>query len=124
MKLSDKTTVKTLREMVGKKIRTRTSRALVEITDIELTKDETWFVGTEGSKKRRVKLEHISEIVADKPEKAALKKQGIVERRLERLERKEAKEVKEAEKKLKWTQSDNPKVDLFGGDALPSVYDL
>jgi hypothetical protein len=60
MKLTDKTTVTTLREMIGQKVRSRTSRALIEITDIELTKDETWFVGFEGSKKRRIKMEHIT----------------------------------------------------------------
>jgi hypothetical protein len=107
MKLSEKTTVKTLREMIGKKIRTRTSRALVEITDIELTKGETWFVGTEGSKKRRIKLEHISELVEDKSEARELKKQGIIERRLEQLERKEKKQ--EAEEVKKEAESNFPK---------------
>lgn len=102
MKLNDKTTVKTLREMIGKKIRTRTSRATIEITDIELTKDETWFVGHEGSRKRRIKLEHISEIVVDKPEKAELKKRGIIERKLELREKKDAEKYeKDLEAKIK-----------------------
>ena len=60
MKLKDKTTIKTLREMIGKKIRTRTSRAVVEITSIELEKDETWFVGHEtGGRKRKIPLKWI-----------------------------------------------------------------
>lgn len=114
MKLSDRTTVKTLREMIGNKIRTRASRATVEITDIELTKDETWFVGTEGGKKRRIKLEHISEIVADKSEKRELKKQGIIERRLEQLERKEKKQ--EAEEAKKRAESNFPKTTPYPYD--------
>lgn len=63
MKLKDKTTVKTLREMIGKKIRTRTSRALIEITDIELNKDETWFVGYEGDRKRRIPIGRVHELI-------------------------------------------------------------
>jgi hypothetical protein len=63
MKLKDKTTVKTLREMIGKKIRTRTSRAVIEITDIELNKDEMWFIGYEGDRKRRIPIGRVHELI-------------------------------------------------------------
>lgn len=113
MKLTDKTTVKTLREMIGQKIKTRTSRASIEITGIELTPDETWFLGKEGNRKRRIKLEYISEIwKTDEEEKAKTPNrsktpQELKEERLRKAE--EAEEKKKAEeeaRKLKQPATD------------------
>ena len=63
MKLNDKTTVKTLREMIGMKIRTRTSRETIEVAGIELTEYETWFIGFEGNRKRRIPIERVHELI-------------------------------------------------------------
>jgi hypothetical protein len=63
MKLKDNTTVKTLREMIGKKIRTRTSRETVEITEIELTEDDTIFIGYSGKMKHRIPIERVHELI-------------------------------------------------------------
>lgn len=121
MKLSDKTTVKTLREMIGKKIKTRTSKALVEITDIELSADQTWFIGYEGSRKRRIKLEWIAELVepdneddTKDPKKRSKTPDELSEERLRKAE--------EAEKKLR---PDEKKSRDYSADTdEPSIYTL
>lgn len=76
MKLNDKTTVKTLREMIGKKVKTRTSREAIEITAIELTADDTVFIGYgRHNMKHRIVIERISELIAaDEPKKEEPKK--------------------------------------------------
>lgn len=122
MKLSDTTTVATLREFIGQKIMTRTSRSPIKVTGIEVTENEAWFLGLEGSRKRRIKIQYISEIWAEdedeKPKKKSKTSDELKEERLKKAEKAEAK-LRPDEKKTK-----NPDVDMFGGDVSPSIYTL
>lgn len=97
MKLSDTTTIKLIREFIGQKIMTRTSRTPIKIVGIEITEDEAWFIGYEGTRKRKIKPQYISEMWAlDEPEektstKRARTPQEIKEARLRKAEEAEAK---------------------------------
>ena len=117
MKLKDDTTIKTLREIIGQKIMTRSSRSPIKITGIEVTGDETWFLGLDGSRKRRIKPQYISEIWAkdlpdDKPKnKRSKTPQELKEERLRKAE--EAEEKKKAEEAKKLNQPATESWDTF-----------
>jgi len=98
MKLNDDTTIKTLRELIGQKIMTRTSRSPIKVTGVEITDNEAWFIGLEGSRKRRIKPQYVSEIWAEdepqeseEPKKRSKSQQELKEDRLKKAEEAEAK---------------------------------
>lgn len=99
MKLNDDTTIKTLREFIGQKIMTRTSRSPIKVTGVEITDNEAWFIGLEGSRKRKIKPQYVSEIWAEDEPKSEQKKRSKTPQELKEERLKKAEEA-EAKKKL------------------------
>lgn len=110
MKLNDDTTIKTLREFIGQKIMTRTSRSTIKVTGVEITDNEAWFIGLEGGRKRKIKPQYVSEIWAeDEPKEPENKRrsktpQELKEERLKKAEEAEAKRKSVADKRERFNE--------------------